>query len=150
VEGKVLRRAPVIVLLVGVALAVIGVLGFISGANTDDEAQQVASLRLELREREAEASETRREIIEAGNRLRKAVAALRLAEEEFVYAQRRLIDDQNAAAAVGDAGNVAAARDRFQAEAASFGDLKAKLERQRAAVERVRKATAKLEKGGGP
>jgi hypothetical protein len=148
-RGRILKWAPFVALLAGVALIVVGVLGFTSAASDNDKAKEIAARRLDVRERERSAHAAQREIEKAVDELDDEVTALEVAAIELTDAENRVGEALGAAVEVANAGNISAARERYEAQALAILDLQAKLDSERAALERARAALAKLEKEEG-
>lgn len=135
--------------VVGIALAVVGFLGFSAASDDDDDAARARRQRQELTGEETTSSKTRQELSASARSLIKEIETFDGASTELSEAEAAVSDALNRAVDAANAGDLNGARAQYEGQAGAVADLEAKLTKAREALDRAKQKVTELQRKQG-
>ena len=129
----------------GIALVVVGALGYSSASDDDAATDRVRRERRELEAEEQQAGAQRAALLDEARKLDDEVTTLSRSSVQLGEAEDAVSAALNAAVDLANAGSIGAARAAFEEQAGAIADLNTKLASARDALARARLQLAALE-----
>jgi small-conductance mechanosensitive channel len=147
--GTALRWGGIAAGVVGIVLAVLGVLAFSGASSDDDDAQAVDRRTRELAAAEREADGNSKAVLADGRELGDQIEKLQDSSVALAEAQNEFVGAMNAATDLYNNGRLSDARAAYEAQAAAVADLEQRLADVQAQLAAAHERLADMAAGGG-